>query len=181
VLGILGDATGVDSLIAKLETVAWDKGWNFRGMGQYGPTTSYIDNLVIALGRTGDKRALAVVLRMLGKLSNASDFSHQRAVAMACESLRDPRAAKPLHDLLMQEGMTGHAFTEIDVAIERTPPKPGDVSTRRNSLPELVLARALYRCGDHKGLGQRILEAYASDLRGHYATHAKAILAEREP
>ena len=47
-------------------------------------------------------------------------------------------------------------------------------------LPELVLARALYRCGDHKGLAKSILTEYAKDLRGHYATHAKAILAEGE-
>ncbi len=99
-------------------------------------------------------------------------------MAIACETLRDPRAAKPLYDLLMQEGMTGHAFPQIDKAIAQTPPKPGDVSTRRTSLPELVLARALYRCGDHKGLGKKILTEYAKDLRGHYATHAKAILAE---
>ena len=40
------------------------------------------------------------------------------------------------------------------------------------------LARALYRCGDHKGLGESVLRSYAKDLRGHYATHAKAILRE---
>jgi len=97
---------------------------------------------------------------------------------MALETLRDPRGAKPLYDLLMQEDMTGHAFTSIDKAIERTPSNPGDVSTRRRSLPELVLARALYRCGDHKGLGEEILRTYAVDLRGHYATHAKAVLTE---
>ncbi len=178
VLGILGNATGAETLIEALRDAEWDKGWNFRGMGQYGPTTSAIDNLVIALGRTGDKRGVTVLLRMLGKLTNKSDFSHQRAVAMACESLRDPRTAKPLYDLLMQDGMKGHAFTEIGAAIEQTPPNPGDVSTRRKSLPELVLARALYRCGDHDGLGERILREYANDLRGHYATHAKAVLAE---
>lgn len=178
VLGMFGDNTGVETLIDKLEDAEWDKGWNFRGMGQYGRTTSPIDNLVIALGRTKDKRGLDVIMRMLGKLSNKSDFSHQRAVAIACETLRDPRAAKPLYDLLMQEGMTGHAFTRVEKAIEQTPPNPGDVSTRRKSLPELVLARALYRCGDYNGLGEKILKTYAKDLRGHYATHAKAILRE---
>ncbi len=178
VLGMLGDSTGAEAVIGKLSNAEWDKGWNFRGMGQYGPTTSYVDNLVIALGRTRDKRGLDAILRMAGKLSNESEFSHQRAVAIACETLHDPRAAKPLYDLLMQDGMTGHAFTQIDKAIEQTPPNPGDVSTRRKSLPELVLARALYRCGDHNGLAKNILTEYAKDLRGHYATHAKAILAE---
>ncbi len=180
VLGILHNGTGVETLINKLSDAEWDKGWSFRGMGQYGRTTSPIDNLVIALGRTGDKRGLDVILRMLGMLTNKSAFSHQRAVAMACENLADERAAKPLHDLLMQEGMMGYAYTNIDKAIKAEPPNPGDVSTRRQSLPELVLARALYRCGDYNGLGEQILKQYANDLRGHYATHAKSILTEGE-
>lgn len=179
VLGMLGDDTGSETLIEKLKTAAWDKGWNFTGMGQYGPTTSTIDNLVIALGRTGDKRGLPIVLDLIAKLTNRSHFSHFRAVAIACEMFRDPSAARPLYNLLIQEGMTGHAFTHIDEAIQATPSNPGDVSTRRKSLPELVLARALYRCGDFNGLGKKILKTYANDLRGHYATHAKAVLQEK--
>jgi hypothetical protein len=38
------------------------------------------------------------------------------------------------------------------------------------------LARALYRCGDFEGLGESILNDYSTDLRGHFARHAKAIL-----
>jgi hypothetical protein len=72
----------------------------------------------------------------------------------------------------------GHAFTEIRDEIERTPGRRADTTTRNRSLKELVLARALYRCGDHEGLGKQILTTYANDLRGHYATHAKAILLE---
>jgi hypothetical protein len=37
----------------------------------------------------------------------------------------------------------------------------------------------LYRCGDHEGLGEKILKEYASDLRGHYARHAAAVLEEK--
>ena len=180
VLGMLGNSTEVPTLIAKLQNAEWDKGWSFRGMGQYGRTTSPVDNLIIALGRTRDPRALPVILTMLNKLTNQSAFSHQRAVAVACETLRDTRAAKPLYDLLMQPGMTGHAFTTIEQEIEQTPANPGDVSTRRKSLPELVLARALFRCGDYKGLGEKILQTYANDLRGQYSTHAKAILKKSE-
>jgi hypothetical protein len=43
-----------------------------------------------------------------------------------------------------------------------------------------MLARALYRCGDDQGLGRKILQQYAQDLRGHYARHALAILNEKE-
>ena len=41
-----------------------------------------------------------------------------------------------------------------------------------------MLARALYRCGDQEGLGEKILRQYAQDLRGHLARHAQAVLAE---
>jgi hypothetical protein len=43
-------------------------------------------------------------------------------------------------------------------------------------LREIVLARALYRCGDHQGLGRKILEEYRHDLRGLFARHASAVL-----
>ena len=71
--------------------------------------------------------------------------------------------------------MAGHAFTAIDAAAE------GALSVNPNqqrdlSLRELILARALYRCGDCDGLGKRILTDYARDLRGHHARHATAVL-----
>jgi len=121
VLGMLGDNTGTLTLVERLRDADWDKGWNFRGMGQYGRTTSPVDNLVIALGRTRDKRGLETLLGMLGKLTNKSEFSHCRAVAMAFETLGDKRAAKPLAEFLRQEGMTGYAFAEIRDEIKRTP------------------------------------------------------------
>ena len=52
------------------------------------------------------------------------------------------------------------------------------VHTRRESLRELFLARALYRLGDHNGVGAATLRAYATDLRGHLARHAQAVLNE---
>ena len=41
---------------------------------------------------------------------------------------------------------------------------------------ELILARALYRCGDYEGLGEKILNEYINDYRGHYSRHAFAVL-----
>jgi hypothetical protein len=70
----------------------------------------------------------------------------------------------------------GHAFTSIEEARRRTPPSDVDTKTRNDSLRELILARALYRCGDCDGLGERILRQYASDLRAHYARHASEVL-----
>ena len=176
VLGMLYDGTGAESLVEAVRQAEWDKGWNFRGMGQFGATTSPVDNLIIALGRTRDPRGLEPILNMLGKLTPSSEFSHCRAVSMALENLKDPRAAKPLADFLEQPGISGHSFLEIHDVMQRTPPSTTDNSTRNKSLRELILARALYRCGDHNGLGEKILKQYARDFRGHYASHAKAVL-----
>jgi flavin-dependent dehydrogenase len=178
VLGMLGDSTGTDTLVESLKDANWDKGWNFRGMGQYGPTTSPIDNLVIALGRTRDRRGLNTLLHMLGKLSAESEFSHCRAVAMALETLADPGASKPLAEFLRQQGVSGHAVASVAEEVKRTSPSFSDTTIRNKTLRELILARALYRCGDYKGLGEKILKQYTDDLHGHYATHAKAVLNE---
>jgi hypothetical protein len=95
---------------------------------------------------------------------------------MALETLAVPAAAKPLAELLKRPGMTGYAFTDIEQAKRGTPDSPADTSTRNQSLRELFLAQALYRCGDYEGLGKKILQEYARDLRGHYARHALAVL-----
>src|SRR5665648_1002816 len=57
-----------------------------------------------------------------------------------------------------------------------TPAGDTDTSTRNNSLRELILARALFRCGDVNGLGKEILTNYSKDLRGHYYRHASGVL-----
>jgi hypothetical protein len=178
VLGMLYDGSGADSLLKAVAAAKWDKGWNFRGMGQFGATTSKLDNLVIALGRTGDKRGVDVVIDKLAALNKTSEFSHSRACAIALENTRDPRAAKPLAEMLHKPGVRGHAYLEINKVISSTPGSVTDNSTRNNSLRELILARALYRCGDHEALGKTILEEYARDFRGHYVRHARAILGE---
>jgi len=180
ILGMLGDATGTATLLDVVKSRQWDKGWNYTGMGQYGMSLSPLDSLIVALGRTGDKRAVDPILEKVGQLNAKSEFSHCRAVAMALETLGDAAAAKPLAELLEKPGMVGHAFTDIHEAQRRTPPSPTDTRTRNASLKELVLVRALYRCGDYKGLGEKILKEYARDLRGHYARHAHTVLKERK-
>jgi len=181
ILGMLGDPTGAATLREAVASAEWDKGWNFTGMGQFGPCQSRLDSLIVALGRTGDKGALAPILEKVEQLGPGSEFSHYRAVALALEALGAPAAAEALAELLRKPGMTGHAFVRIDDAARRTPPSATDTKTRNQSLRELILARALYRCGDYRGLGRRILQQYARDLRGHYARHASAVLEGPRP
>jgi hypothetical protein len=176
ILGALGDSTGADTLAAAVRSRVWDKGWNYTGMGQFGASMSELDSLIIALGRTRDKHAVDPILEKVEQLDVESEFSHVRAVAVALETLGNSAAARPLAELLKKSGITGHAFTDIHGAIRRTPPGSEDNSTRNRSLRELFLARALYRCGDYEGIGERILNGYARDLRAHYARHAQAVL-----
>ena len=65
---------------------------------------------------------------------------------------------------------------DIQTARKLAPPSKTDVSTRNNSLRELILARALYKCGDLNGVGKQILNDYSKDLRGHYYRHASGVL-----
>ncbi|MEZ6090768.1 MAG: FAD-dependent oxidoreductase [Pirellulaceae bacterium] len=175
ILGMLGDATGSDSLINEIEESSWDEGWNFRGMGQYGGSISRLDSHLIALGKSGDPRSLDVVLKKLQTLDASTEFSHHRAVAMALETIADRRAARPLAELLRKDGMTGHAILDIQTDVATS----GN-ETRSQPLREIILARALYRCGDHNDVGKNILETYQKDLRGLFAKHADAVLRSRQ-
>ena len=180
-LAVLGDNTGLEDLLKTVTSAEkWDKGWNYRGMGQFGSALSELDTIIIALGRTGDRRALPAILEKARLLDASVEFSHHRAVGLACELIGDPQAAPVLAEVLQKPGMMGHAHTSIEIA--RKLGAPGGTNaetTRRESLRELMLARALYRCGDHNGLGKRILEEYTRDLRGHLARHAKAVLEKK--
>lgn len=171
-LGILGSPAGVETLLVRLQAAEdFDAGWNFKGMAQYGRNMSELDQFIVALGCTRDRRAVEPILAKLARLDVQKEFSHHRACALALEMLGDPRAAKPLADLLAQPGMSGYAAATLeDIGLR--------MDKRSESLRELMLARALYRCGDQHDLGRKILEAYAQDLRGPYARHAQAVLEE---
>ncbi|WDE97292.1 FAD-dependent oxidoreductase [Lentisphaera profundi] len=179
VLGLLHDATGVDNLLTAVSEAKWDKGWKFKGCGNFGPTTSPLDNLIIALGRTGDERALPILIEKAEQLDTNHALSHFRALSVAFEALKKPDAAKALAALLELPKTKGNAFLDINKVNKITPANNYDCTTREVSLRELIVARALYRCGDYQGMGKKTLEAYSKDFRGHYAIHARAILKEQ--
>ncbi len=175
VLAMLGDPLGVQTIAAAIESMAWDSGWSYTGGGQFGASLSRLDSMIIALGVAGDPKAVAPVLRKAAELDASREFSHHRAVALALERLRTKEAAPILASVLKKPEMSGWVCPDIqkatDAALLANPNLDRDRSIR-----ELVLARALYRCGDHEGLGRRILDGYAQDLRGHLAAHAQAVL-----
>ncbi|MDD7985196.1 FAD-dependent oxidoreductase [Lentisphaera marina] len=179
VLGLFYDATGVDDLMTAVREAKWDKGWKFKGCGNFGPTTSPLDNLIIALGRTGDERALPILIEKADQLNTNHALSHFRALSVAFETLKKPEAAKTLAGLLKLPRTQGNAFLEINNVNKVTPKSNYDCTSREVSLRELIVARALFRCGDYQGMGKKTLEVYSNDYRGHYAIHARAILKEQ--
>ena len=182
VLAVMGDPIGVDLLIEKLKSFEkWDAGWNFKGMGQFGSALSQMDRLVLALGRSGEKRTVPAILDKLALLSHEDDFSHYRACTLALEMLGDPRAVPVLAAALEKPNVRGYAHRSIEDAKkwDQADPK-GDTAeqSRRDSLIEIGLARALYRLGDNEQyLGRTVLSDYAeNDLRGHFSRHARLVL-----
>jgi len=179
ILAILGDATGLPTLIAAVEAMpGLDEGWRFKAGGQFGRNMSQLDSLVYAMGRTRDRRAVAPILAKLKLITAKSQFSHFRAFALAIEKLGDPAAAAPLARLLADANIRGHAITNMKKVDERVKKWAswGALAPRSNAFRELMLARALYRCGDKDGLGKTVLDEYAKDYRGHLARHAQAVL-----
>lgn len=177
-LAVLGDASGVETIIAALEAQPWDAGWRYTGMGQFGGALSPVDRYIVALGRTRDKRAVPAILKKVEQLSAESEFSHHRAVALALEMIGDPRAAAPLAALLSKEEIGGWTVDDVEKARKLSGLNVNETQSRGLSIRELALARALLRCGDHNGVGRAILTRYGRDLRGHVARHAQALLDE---
>jgi len=181
VLAVMGDPVGVDLLIEKVKSYEkWDAGWNFRGMGQFGSALSPLDRLILALGRSGDKRAVPVIVEKLNLLTFTDDFSHYRACSLALEQLGDSSAAPAIAAALKKPNISGYVHRSLDVAKQwdKADPKVDTAEkSRRDSLLEIGLARALYRLGDQNGLAKSILTDYAEhDLRGHFSRHARLVL-----
>ena len=86
VLGLLGDDHGRAALSQAIQQAAWDEGWNYRGMGQFGMSTSPLDGLLIALGDVGDASDWPVISAKLNTLPDDPAFSHCRAISGLAKS-----------------------------------------------------------------------------------------------
>jgi hypothetical protein len=183
VLAVMGDGTGTATLLEAVQSLSWDSGSDIVAFGNKGAEYSRVDALIIALGHTRAAQALPVLLEKARQLEPGQPLSHFRALAIALESIGDPAAAGPLAELLRKPGMMGHAITTLSEARRVLgEEQQGQGRTAQSVNPavrEIVLARALYRCGDQQGLAESILRQYVQDLRGHFARHAQAVLAHR--
>ena len=176
VLGILGDPTGVETLADVVSGRMPALNLNLKDEAAFGRRMDESDSYIVALGRTRDKRALAPLLAVVEKMDGRSAFGRFRAVTLALEALGDPAAARPLSELLRRPGIGGFALTDVAAMTPASGYGSGSGIERNLCLREIALARALYRCGDCDGLGERVLREYAKDLRGVYALHATEVL-----
>ncbi|UCE49704.1 MAG: FAD-dependent oxidoreductase, partial [Phycisphaerales bacterium] len=172
-LGLMGEPEVVPILIERLEEIKeWDAKIYQGSMAEYAHLPTPVDALILALGGTHDRRALPALLKKLDTLDPNVTLSHHRSLATALEKIGDSTAAEPLARLLNKPGMRGHVMTGLEPLTDKPPEK----RRRLGALREIFLARALYRCGDWKGLGEEILTEYRQDIRGLFARHACAVL-----
>ena len=169
VLAVFGDKSVVPTLVDELNKIEeWDARILQGRMADHAHLPTPIDSIILALGYAGDRSATPAIVRMVELLNQKGGvLSHYRSVALALERLGNPAAAKPLADLLRMPNMRGYALTGAPA-----------IGNRSASIREICLARALYRCGDHEGLGNEILQEYKHDIRGLFARHAAAVLSE---
>jgi len=177
ILCILGDSRYASVLEDKIKQYTeWDKGWHYTGMHQFGMSLSYLDALLISMGKAGQNNTLPVVLEKARMLEPEDYFSHFRSVSMATEAINDKEAIPVLAQILTMPGMRYHSISSYAEARKQTVPDMNDVTYRNKALKELHIARALYLCGDKDRLGEEVLRRYADGLQGHYARYASEIL-----
>ena len=124
------------------------------------------------------------------KLSEGSAFGNERAIN---ESARDIPVVYDV-DVVVVGGTSGGVAAAVEAAKKgatvflaaQRPYLGEDICGayrlgQNSSLRELILARALYHCGDYEGLGEKILREYARDLRAHYRRHAQTVLGRKTP
>ena len=183
ILGVMGDATGVQTLLDEVEkNTTWGKGYNMSSARETANTFAEIDRLVMALGFTRSPKALPALVKKLNLLDAESPVSHVKAVGMALRMNRNPSLAGPLAELLAKPGMTGYAVP-ADYYRPHKQQSPREMPVRATMGPridekfrEVFVAALLFDCGDQNGKARAILEDYTRDVQGHFAAYARAAL-----
>ena len=179
VLALLGDRTGIDDLVVRLNDREWDVGKNYSGMGQYGRSTTLMDMMVFALGKSSDARIVPVLAGLCSRLSAGTNhqLSHYRMMALASDGIFAPQFAAEAKALFEshEEMFYGKATSEIEpVTYNAT----ADDAERSDAILAINMAKLLYRQNDADGCGEALLNLFAADARGAYAEYARLVLAE---
>ena len=158
VLGILGDATGAETLARQIDGRDPEIRLNPKGLPAFGRRMSERDSFIVALGRTKSPLAVKPLLAELAKIDQRSPVAHVRALTLACEQVADPALAPALAAALQKDGVGG--WSRKGAAAVTPAGGFGSSPETGRCLRELNLARALLACGDHEGLARKTLEKY---------------------
>jgi hypothetical protein len=146
-LGIMGDAHGVETLLAEAKRRLQQNDLsNQKDANRMDPVTQ----LLWALGRTSDHRVVPVLSEFAAKLP-PNEYVRLRAIAVSLGALRDPAAASALAALLKTKAGASDTI-------------------------ELMTACALFRCGDPDGTARRTLERFAAGTNGPFAQLAWQVI-----
>ncbi len=179
VLGMWGSKEGNSTLLKELKGFEkWEEKIYQGKMADYAHLPTPQDAVILALGYSGDKSVVPHLIELLEKLDENVTLSHHRSLALALEKLGDLDAVQPLARLLQKPGMSGHAMHKVEDAMTGVKNNGKGAMQRTKALREIVIARALYHCGDYNNIGKQILQNYSKDMRGLLARHANAILSE---
>jgi hypothetical protein len=188
-LGLMGDAAASATLTAAIAARGWDRGWNYRGMDQFGASRSELDTLLWAAAGAPTAELFPAVLGKLQALAEwhsiAADvnLSHAQAISAACAALARFDAQRQFPPLLARlltfHLVTGNHQTDWDAVFSDQPRAVNHNEARSRALRELALAVGLFACGDHDGAAGVVLERFARDWRGPLAHHARAALESR--
>jgi hypothetical protein len=185
ILAILGDATGKEILLKALDDAEdWGQGWDFSSQREHANSFGEVDRLVIALGFLRTTEVRPPLIRKLEELTVQSPLSNYKAVCLALRLNQDQSLVQPLVRLLNKEGVKGHVqpldYYETSGAGHKWQERYRVNTQGGNSLnskfKEVLVAALLFECGDYNGQGRGILEAYTTDVNGHFAAYAHLVL-----
>jgi len=181
-LAAMGSSAGIEDLIAALQSLTPDEGLqhlqaHIRHV-QLPPDQGAMPeaaNLVYTLGMARNERALPVWDHFSSIIAETAEF-HIRdrnlglfyyvdAICFGAERLGDPRAVP-----FLQRIHANPAFRDRGTSTGFEP----DIFLERLAYVELVIARAMARCGDRKGY--EVLIGYLNDARALLAEHAHSEL-----
>ena len=165
---------GREILVSHISEALWDEGWEFKGMGQFGPAASPLDAKLIALSNIADGSEKSAVLRLLEELTPAHAFSHFRALASVLRASPCKEAVPQLEKLLTTPELTGKVECSFAQIIRENSTNPCDNIQRTSQLKELYLLKALEACDPENELALSRIKAYRESPQYLYASFCGA-------
>jgi hypothetical protein len=184
ILAFLGDARSAPNLAKMLKESSLDRGWNYCGMDQFGPSRSPTDSLLHAIAACPDPQFLEPLIALSKEWttnalwSNGLEFSHVLALSKACAAMAKFDTEKQMLPILARV-LWFHGTNVIDTWDELFANQPRDTNhneSRNRAIRELVLLAGILACGDQGNQARDRLIRYTGDWRGPLARYARHVL-----